>query len=55
MTVRVLRLLEYIYKDAEAAVADQVRWTVQGTYMPNTRVTIRSVALPMIFEETEDG
>lgn len=53
MTVRVLRLMEYVYADAETAIADQARWAVQGAMIPNTRMTIRSTVLPMEFETIE--
>lgn len=53
MTVRVLRLMEYVYADAETAVADRARWQIQGTYTPSTKITIHSTTLPMEFITSE--
>lgn len=49
MSVRVLRLLEYTYSDAQFAEEDQARWSVQRTYTPNPHTTIRSATLPPEF------
>jgi hypothetical protein len=52
--VRVLRLMEYIYPDAESATRDMARWQVQGTYRAGSRVTIRSTTRPMEVWEAEE-
>lgn len=49
MAVRILRLLEYVYPDAEAAEKDQARWTLKSP--PNNPNRMRSVTLP--FETLE--
>lgn len=45
--VRVVRLLEYVYPDAKAALDDQQHWQVQGVYRPSAGRLIRSTVLPM--------
>lgn len=48
--IRVLRLLEYVYEDFEAAEADQARWYVPATGVRSIGLgkgnTIRSAVLP---------
>lgn len=51
-SIRVLRLMEYIYPDAETAMRDMERWQVQGTYSPRSGFTIRSTTLPMEMLDT---
>lgn len=53
MAVRVLRLMEYVYKDIESALDDMGRWQVQGTYKPHRGLRISSTVLlnPTPFEE----
>lgn len=45
--VKVLRILEYTYPNAEAAIEDQKHWQVQGDYSPRQGMTIRSRAFSM--------
>jgi hypothetical protein len=52
--VKVLRILEYIYDDAETAMNDQSHWQVQGIYKPNSRMIIRSSVIPIRFLEDYD-
>jgi hypothetical protein len=47
--IRVLRIMEYIYDSADLAFSDMARWHVQGVYMPNNHMTIKSTSLPMEF------
>jgi hypothetical protein len=44
--VRVIRVLEYVYPDAQAAADDQARWVVQAARR-HGRTFIRSTVLPM--------
>ena len=54
MSVRVLRLMEYTYEDAEQMVDDMNHWKVQGTFSPRIGMTIKSTTLsPMLLEGTE--
>jgi hypothetical protein len=46
-SVRVLRLLEYIYPSAKDAEQDMQHWQVQGVYRPSQGRLIRSIAMPM--------
>jgi hypothetical protein len=46
-SVRVVRLLEYIYPNAKDALKDQQNWQVQGVYRPSAGRLIRSTVLPM--------
>jgi|SRR3954451_3503418 hypothetical protein len=46
-SVRVVRLLEYVYPDAKAALDDQQHWQVQGVYRPSAGRLIRSTILPI--------
>src|SRR4051794_23866701 len=46
-SVRVVRLLEYVYPDAKAALHDQQFWQVQGVFRPSEGRLIRSTVLPM--------
>lgn len=43
--IRVLRILEYVYPNAQAAAEDMSRWTL-ATPLGNKRVTTRSATLP---------
>ena len=58
MTVRVVRILEYIYPDEETAIADMARWQVQnGTYHPRglgNPMTITSAVLPLTLLQAEE-
>ena len=45
MAVRILRLLEYVYPDLEAAEQDMARWTLKSP--PNNPNRMRSVTLPI--------
>lgn len=49
MSVRVIRVLEYVYDDAEAAMRDQEGWFVppMGTKAPNKWSSITSAVVPM--------
>jgi hypothetical protein len=56
MSIRVLRLMEYVYPDLEAAHRDMERWYVQGTTNPafvSKGHSIRSTVIlnPTPFEE----
>jgi hypothetical protein len=53
MAVRVLRLMEYVYEDLEAAHRDMEHWQVQGTYHPGGMRRISSTVLlnPTPYEE----
>jgi hypothetical protein len=42
--IRVLRLIEYVYEDAEAMQDDMARWT--HALNPSRRVKFRSTSLP---------
>ena len=60
--VRVLRVIEYDYANAEAMLADRRHWHIQGVYAPNAQVTIHSAVVSTIhpatgesFHFTEDG
>jgi len=58
--VRVLRLLEYVYIDAETAAKDMAGWThgISIGRIPGTdrmRVTMRSAVLPFQSVEWTDG
>jgi hypothetical protein len=44
--IRVLRVLEYTYPDAESMTKDMAHWDVQGTMRVPGGPTVRSVALP---------
>lgn len=46
-SVRVVRLLEYVYPDAKTALHDQQFWQVQGVFRPSEGRLIRSTVLPM--------
>lgn len=45
-SLRVLRLLEYVYPGAEAMTKDMANWQVQGTYRPRAGFLIRTAVLP---------
>lgn len=61
MSVRVLRLMEYVYPDLESAHADMERWYVQGTIV-QAGMTMRSTVIlnptpyeePIIVEENNE-
>lgn len=55
MAVRVLRLLEYTYPDAEAALEDMECWAVQNTYRPKPQTVIRSAVLHPEFTDDQEG
>lgn len=44
MALRVLRLIEYVYRDEEVATEDMLRWTV--TAAPRRGIVMRSAVLP---------
>jgi len=48
MKIRVVRILEYTYADAEVAANDMRRWQVgiNSAYSPNTQMTVSSATLP---------
>ena len=52
--VRVTRILEYIYVDAEEAVRDMESWAVSpnGTISFNRRTQIRSAVIGPVFGES---
>lgn len=57
MAIRVVRIIEYTYKDTEAMEQDMSHWTVQtGTYSFNSKCQMRSATLPLetIFTQDED-
>lgn len=45
--IRVVRLLEYVYPDAETMARDMERWYVKGTVRGGHGVVIRSATLPL--------
>jgi hypothetical protein len=56
VSVRVLRILEYVYPDAETAIKDQQRWNVQGTRVVGSEgstTTIRSAVISPCFTNVE--
>lgn len=52
MAIRVIRLMEYIYPDIEAAHKDMRRWQVQGSFIPRKDTVITSTVIlePTSFE-----
>lgn len=44
-SVRVLRVLEYVYPDARTAASDQLNWAIQGARR-HGRTFIRSTVIP---------
>ena len=52
--IRVLRLIEYRYEDAETMTSDMARWTIQSppSWMIG-RMSMRSVALPAMYDPAE--
>lgn len=56
MSVRVTRILEYIYIDAEEALRDMDRWSVpaNGTTHFNVRCEIRSAVIGPVFGDSDE-
>lgn len=52
MSIRVLRLIEYVYADAERMVDDMARWQ-HGTQQYGPKLTVRSTSLPPEILEDE--
>ena len=52
MAIRVLRLIEYKYVNAEAYARDQMGWTI---YKDTGNMTMRSVELPLDVLTEEEG
>jgi hypothetical protein len=52
--VRVTRILEYIYVDAEEALRDMERWSVPplGSITYNARMVVRSAVIGPVFGES---
>lgn len=51
--IRVLRLMEYVYDDAERMVEDMSRWSV-GSQEHYSRMSVRSTTLPPEILEEDD-
>jgi hypothetical protein len=45
--LRVIRVLEYVYADAQTMEQDMANWEVQGTRQFSSRARIRSATLPL--------
>lgn len=52
--IRVLRLLQYTYDDAEAAALDMRNWTISKS-VPGIGMVMKSATLPFDVVEDEDA